>query len=590
MEIVRSSRVHTVNYRPLAISGIILFLSTLILTGIWHSSHFSLSEAQIENNRIDLLQSGWNYMPGVTPQSNGLYVFYLGRAIVRQDGSPGQINPAVNIYGTHLRTLNDFTLSATVAERKGAASFRLYASPPIVQDEFRVEPKSLDFIIRDSQLTVEEWSDGKIQNPSHERPIKSTKFTIESNATDTLNLQRTGDILNVIINGRKVTDVKYANYFEHDLWFGLSTLEQNDSWRLSSLTAESRVVDAVTPINTQHAASALESMPSQALQSLVTSKRPNFFIGAATSLTPIIADDNYRNIAYGGNFGVTTTENALKWQFIHPQKDTYDFKEADAFVAIAKNNNLKVQGHTLVFGEANPQWVHDLPVKSAADKEIVKQAMIDHITRTVNHFKDNIYAWDVVNEPLADDDSDITTLRTHKWFSAMGEDYINIAFNAARTADPKAKLYINDFGLEEDGSRWDTMLALILRLKSQNVPIDGVGFEAHVYQIGDEIDPAVLRSHIRQLAELGLTSHISEMDVHSDNGTSAQAKQYADTLDVCVSEPTCTSWTTWGVSNAYNLYESDTGKIQYGKDFLWDDQYKPTPAVTEIRKRLTQSP
>ncbi|MET0979982.1 MAG: endo-1,4-beta-xylanase [Candidatus Saccharimonadales bacterium] len=584
MEITRLSLMRFINRKPLVVGGLIFLLLGMTALGLWRISNTSSPGATTMDNRIDILKGGWEYMPGTVTSANGLRVSYLGRSIVQQDGSVGQINPAVNLYGSHLRATNNFTLTAAIANRKGNASFRLYAAPPVVQDEFRVESKSLDFIVSDSKITINEWFGYDNQNLMQQEPGKSTDISIKPNTTQTLAIQRSGDNLSITIDGEKLTDLKYSDYFNKDIWIGLDAVDKNDDWTLSQLFADSTAKDTIVLVNTQHNKAAPQS---QALQSLAAPKRPDFLIGAATSLASLVSDTQYYDLSHGGNFGLTTTENALKWQFIHPQQNVYNFKEADAFVSLAHKNNLKVQGHTLVFGEANPKWVQDLPTETPNDKENIKQVMVDHITQTVSHFKDKIYAWDVVNEPLADDESDTVTLRSHKWLASMGEDYIAIAFNAARAADPSARLYINDFGLEEDGPRWDAMLALVTRLKMQGVPIDGVGFEAHVYESGDEIDPAILRTHIKQLADIGLSSHISEMDVHSDNGEAVQAKQYADVFEVCLSEPTCTSWSTWGVSDKYNLYTSDSGTLESGKDFLWDNQYKPKPAVSEIRKILS---
>ena len=584
MELARLSLMRIVNYTPLVIGGLLFLALTLVALGLWRTENLSFSGGVTMDNHIDILQNGWEYMPGTNVAADGLRVSYLGRSIVQQDGSAGQMNPAVNIYGTHLGVTNDFTLTAKITNRSGGASFRLYATPPIVQDEFRIEPKSLDFVITDTALTVHEWTGLNNQKLSLQKPNRTTNFQIIPNAAQTLTIQRSGDNLIIAADGKKLINLKYSNYFNRDIWIGLDALGRNDRWTLSQLNAKSPTKDAVIPVNTQNNTAIPQP---QAVQALAASKRSDFLVGAATSLTPLVNDAQYYNLAQGGNFGLTTTENALKWQFIHPQKDVYDFKEADAFVSLARKNNLKIQGHTLVFGEANPKWVQDLPTVTADDKEIVSRVMTEHISRTVGHFKDEIFAWDVVNEPLEDDDSDPVTLRPHKWLAAMGEDYIKLAFTTARAADPKAKLYINDFGLEEDGPRWNAMLALVTRLKTQNVPVDGVGFEAHVYESGDEIDPTALRSHIKQLADIGLSSHISEMDVHSINGPTAQAKQYSDVFAVCLSEPTCTSWSTWGISDKYNLYASDKGALQYGKDFLWDNRHKPKAAVSQIRNAIT---
>ena len=57
-------------------------------------------------------------------------------------------------------------------------------------------------------------------------------------------------------------------------------------------------------------------------------------------------------------------------------------------------------------------------------------------------------SWDVVNEPFNDDG----TFRTDVFFNTLGTSYIATALNAARSADPAAKVYINDFNIEGSGT------------------------------------------------------------------------------------------------------------------------------------------
>jgi endo-1,4-beta-xylanase len=586
MEADQSIHLRTNRFRILYIGLITLLV--IIVTGFayWHSrGGLSFSSAVSSNKQLDLLERGWDYMPGVSPQADGIHVSYLGRKIVQQDGSPGQENPPVNIYGTSLDVANNFILTAAIKDLNGGASFRLYGNSPIIQDEFRVETKGIDITINGSKAMIARWGEYNGQNLQNQKPIQTTTHTIQESSNHTITLERQNNSLAISIDGKSLATVLYNNYFEKNIQFGVSALKPNNSWVLSDLTAKADSENAIKIYDTQSTAA---TQSSRGIASLASNKRSDFIIGAATALGPSLSDIEYRDLTYGGNFNAITTENALKWQFIHPQPTIYDFKEADALVDFARKHNVKVQGHTLVFGEANPKWVQDLPTATASDKETVKRTMIDHITQTVDHFKGRIYAWDVVNEPLAEDVGDADPLRRHKWFDAMGENYIALAFKTARQADPKAKLYINDFGLEDDGERWDAMLSLVAKLKSEGVPIDGLGFESHVYDIGDEIDPNVLRRHIQQLAAIGISSHISEIDVHNENGRAAQAKQYADTLDVCLSEPTCTSWTTWGISDRYNLYEADNGTLQSGEDFLWNTQYNPTSGVAALKETLTK--
>ena len=553
---------------------------TLVGMGLFISIlHSSLSTQTLA---VNLLASGWTYAPGAQLENDGVHVSYLGRSIVRQDGTPGQDNPPVNLYGLHLAGDGDLTVTAAATALHGTAVLRLYGTPPVISDEFRQEPDSLELALTPTTLKVARWHAYAGGSAYAQAAAETHTVTFTRTDRPVVRVQRQAGKFTVSINGAAVYSTAVDGQLAHALWFGVSAAHPGDAWTLGRLDAN--ISHSVAVIDTEHIA--LPARQGDGLQTLATHARPGFTVGAAVALGPLVADDTYRKLALSGNFGQITTENVLKWQFIHPQPQTYDFREADALVAIARQAGLAVQGHTLVFGEANPSWVQQLSYTTDADKAHVRQVMVDHITQTVGHFKGKVASWDVVNEPLADYDAAAGAdgLRQHVWYKALGSEYIATAFRAARAADPHARLFMNEFGLEADGPRWNTFLQLVTQLKAQGVPIDGVGFEAHVYDSGDVIDPSILRAHIRQLAAIGVDSRVSEMDVYSDDGTDVQARQYAAVFAACFAEPTCVSWSTWGITDRYDLSLDDKNRIRPGADFLWDANGQPTPAVAAIRR------
>jgi endo-1,4-beta-xylanase len=578
---MRSTQTHShATSRTITVVGAIALLAVLFVCAL----HVSLrrqydARSALEPQSIDAFQPGWSYLPGATTIASGLRITHLGRTIVQQDGTGGQDNPPVNLYGTHFRVLGDFEMKISARDIAGTASLQFYDSPPIIQDEFRVEPKSIRVSINGTTATVEQWNGYENQKLSAQNPSSSNDYMITSQPVNMVTLAYRKGHVSIAINNTIIASQPENGFFDSGmLWVGADASSDGDSWTLSSLQTSGHIAT----INTQDDAPITKQ--ATGLQQLASSRRANFFIGTAVALGPLVADSKYAQLAFGGNFGQMTTENALKWQFIHPQRSVYDFHETDALVAMAQKNGLKVHGHTLIFGEANPPWVRDLPLATAADKLDVQHIMTDHITTTLRHYKGKISSWDVINEPIAEDD---VTLRQHIWHQAMGEDYIKAALTAARSADPQAQLFINEYGLEQDGDRWDTFLALITRLKAQGVPIDGVGLQAHVYDIHeDAIDPLTLRSHIQALAKLGLVVRISEMDVDSSGGAELQARQYAEVLGACLAEPGCISWSTWGVSDAYNMWQDNNQRLQRGQDLLWDTHYQPTKAVSSLTRAL----
>jgi hypothetical protein len=70
----------------------------------------------------------------------------------------------------------------------------------------------------------------------------------------------------------------------------------------------------------------------------------------------------------------------------------------------------------------------------------------NHITNIVTRYKGRCYSWDVVNEALEDNGR----LRDSVFLRVIGPAYIPIAFRAAGRADPGARLYYNEYNVEND--------------------------------------------------------------------------------------------------------------------------------------------
>lgn len=524
----------------------------------------------------------WVNLPGSTAETGGVRISPTPFTIVEQDGTGGQPNPPVNLYGAHLKIGGDFKISSKLKEVTSKATLSLYGQVPIIYDEFRYERSTLQLTFDGNQLKTQVWENNKAGE------VKA--FAIDD-ATQTKDLQitRQDGLITFTINGTRVGDIPEGKLFKSgEVWFGATA--ESSPWLLASLRAERLNSADLQVIDT----SSIMVRPSQlkgeqGLQQLTAARRSDFTIGAAVALAPLVSDPDYSRTALGGNFGSFTTENALKWQFVHPTEATYEFREADAIFDVAQHHGIKIHGHTLVFGEANPKWVNDLPVSTPEGKQKIEKVMLDHIATVAGRYKGKAATWDVINEPIADYDefeAGEGPLRNHIWYRAMGEAYIAKAFQAARAADPNAKLFMNEFGLEDDGDRWDEFFALVKRLKEQGVPIDGVGFQAHVYERADKISASTLRSHIQALAKIGVQSRISEMDVYIEDGQSVQAQQFSAVLQACLQEPSCISFTTWGVSDRYDMFRDDDGSLQFGEDFLWDTNMRPTPAVEAMRRIL----
>ncbi len=547
--------------------------TSLVATHHGHAPQPVVTDPQAQAVQLDALLSpdNWQYMAGVSAEADGIHVTGLDREIVNQDGTGGQPNPPVNLTGPHLEVSGDFEIDATM---KGISdkpvSIDLYGEVPVVYDEWRHEGARVRMSLTKDNLAVSVW-DGTKETPASTQTVAAklgdkAELRIKQ-AGHTITIADGPVALGVFEDGKAFGGGK--------VWFGLDGTLGAPAWTLSSLKAsalpggkvQAQKVDFKKPV----------AQDAGALRSLAAARTAHpIQIGAAVSLDSLATNGTLRGIV-GREISQITTENALKLQFVHPQPDVYTFAEADALVDFAKANNITVHGHALLFGEANPAYLQKLP---ATERQKAAQ---DLIAKIVGHYKGRVAEWDVVNEPLADDD---TSLRTTIWQKAMGESLFDVGFQAARQADPQAKLFINEYGLEADGERWDNFLALVDRLLARHVPVDGVGFQAHVYEAGDEIDQTVLRKHFKQLASRGLVARISEMDVHGED-PAFQAGQYAGVLKACLAESNCLTFGTWGVSDAFgSTTEARTYPPSYGDDLLWNDQLQPKAAYSALNRSL----
>jgi endo-1,4-beta-xylanase len=237
--------------------------------------------------------------------------------------------------------------------------------------------------------------------------------------------------------------------------------------------------------------------------------RDYFPIGVAVNVRSITGPDTALILR---EFNSLTPENAMKMGPIHPEEGRYDWKDADAIVDFATAHGMRIRGHNLCWHEQTPSWLFRNSAGDTVTKEVLLKRLKDHITAVVSRYKGRIYAWDVVNEAVADDGSDDTTriLRNSAWFRICGDEFVAKAFEYAHAADPNAELFYNDYNTERPAKR-ERVYRLLRKLVAAGVPITGVGIQGHwsVY----EPSAADLRASIDRFSGLGLKVQITELDI-----------------------------------------------------------------------------
>lgn len=218
------------------------------------------------------------------------------------------------------------------------------------------------------------------------------------------------------------------------------------------------------------------------------------------------------------HYNSIVAENVMKPISIQPEEGKFNFEEADKIVKFAKENDMELRFHTLIWHSQVPEWffldengnpmVEETDAKQRAkNKKIVLKRVEKHVKEIVKRYKNDVDSWDVVNETIDDGGG----LRNSQWYQLTGTDYIKVAFETARRyADKDAKLYINDYNTEVEPKRTD-LYNLVKDLLADGVPIDGVGHQGHI-QLGW---PSLQETEdsINMFASLGLDNQITELDV-----------------------------------------------------------------------------
>lgn len=200
-----------------------------------------------------------------------------------------------------------------------------------------------------------------------------------------------------------------------------------------------------------------------------------FLIGAAINVRQVVSNDEKVVSVIRDQFSALVPENCMKPEEIHPKKDLYDWREADALVDLAQKNGQVLTGHCLVWHSQVPYWFFKDDMAQPVTREELIKRMKDHITTVVSRYKGKIKGWDVVNEAIMDNGE----LRHSEFYNIIGPEFIRLAFQFAHEADPDAELYYNDYGMDNPVKR-QAVVNLIRDLKANGCRIDGVGMQSHV--------------------------------------------------------------------------------------------------------------
>ena len=339
-------------------------------------------------------------------------------------------------------------------------------------------------------------------------------------------------------------------------------------------------------------------------QTLRGSARTGLLIGGAVATVDL--QDPQLAALVASQFNCLTPEYEFMPEKLVDDQGKFTFEQGDRVVAFAEKNHMPVFGHMLVWHFVTRKWFFEDAAGKPLPRERALANLKTYIDGVVGHYKGRIWAWDVVNEAISDKDGEY--LKDTPALRAIGEDYIAKAFEFAHAADPAAKLYLNDYNIEQPG-KLEKTVRLIRSLKEAGAPIDAVGI--HVHWLLRWPPTEMIEKGIETLSATGVGVLITELDVDplprdvtgadmavAEKGANPYpdgfppamqeqlAKRYGEIMAALLRHPSVTIIGFWGTHDGRSWLNDFPVKGRTNYPLLFDRQYQPKPAFDAVIKAL----
>lgn len=279
---------------------------------------------------------------------------------------------------------------------------------------------------------------------------------------------------------------------------------------------------------------------------------------------------------------------------VNPQ---VNLRAARTLLEFARDNNIPVRGHTLVWHNQTPDWFFKVDYSKDANaewasKDVMKQRLENYIKNVMTLIATNyptveFYAWDVVNEAVDPDTSDgmrragsnNVSSGSSAWMQTMGSDFIEYAFTYARKYAPEGcKLFYNDYN-EYESKKSGYIFNILSNLVDKGL-VDGMGMQSHWIMQYPSLD--MFETSAKLYDSLGLEIQLTELDIaNTDNSTSglaSQATRYKQLMTKVIELKNrgvnITAVVFWGITDATSWLG--------GYPLLFDGDYQAKPAFYSI--------
>jgi len=317
------------------------------------------------------------------------------------------------------------------------------------------------------------------------------------------------------------------------------------------------------------------------LAAKITQTRHNFLFGCnifklARCRTP---EDN---AAYEKRFAALLNFATLPfywWNYERRQGEPEDAR-SDQIVRWCKAHNVTTKGHPLAWNYVEQKWLPDEP-------EAAMHLQFKRIERCVRKFKGDIDIWDVVNE-ATHYDRDQCKKNAPKLTEAIRKmgigAYVRAAFKAARKANPKATLLINDY--RTDPAYPEKVISKLV--DDDGKPLyDVIGIQSHMH--GGCWPVKNTWEVCQRFAKFGKPLHFTETTVVSGprtnqgwnttpEGEKRQAEKVPEFYTVLFSHPAVEAITWWDFTDQGAWQRAPAG-------FLRTDM-TPKPAYEQLERLI----
>jgi len=278
------------------------------------------------------------------------------------------------------------------------------------------------------------------------------------------------------------------------------------------------------------------------------------------------------------HFSSVTAGNAMRWDRFQPEEGVFSPGDADRLVDFARFLGLAIRGRALLGHGHAPAWVFSGPNGTVSPAGL--EARLDrHAEALIGRYRGIVGEWDVL-EGISDPGGPDGFLDT-PWYRIGGEEIFAKALEAAHRADPSARLFYGDRGMESLPRR-ENALRIVSGLLDRGAPLHGVGIRGR--WTVDEPTEENLRRTFEAFTVLGTEIALTSLSVSprppgEEETLEAQARQYGTIFRVAADFPAVTSVTLRGLTDGAMGY-GVTPKGRENGSFLFTAGGEAKPALS----------